>query len=193
MFDFGGVLAEEGFHNGIAALAREQGLDPDRLPQLAMQAVYDSEFVLGRGTAGDFWALLRQRTGVAGDDAELTQRILTGFVLRPWMIRLVRDLRAQGYVTGILSDQTNWLDKLNQQTEFYSAFDHIYNSFYLGKGKRDPSIFEDIANDLHLAPHAILFVDDDKGNIDRARASGWLTLQFIDKGNFLVQLEKLLS
>ena len=109
------------------------------------------------------------------------------------MIKLVRDLRDRGYVTGVLSDQTNWLDKLNQQTEFYSAFDHIYNSYYLGKGKQDPSIFEDIANDLRLAPNTILFVDDDKGNIDRARAGGWLAVQFIDKKNFLAELEKLLS
>lgn len=158
-----------------------------------MRAVYDTGFVLGRGAAADFWALLRERTGLDGEDADLTQRILAGFVVRPWMIRLVRDLRDRGYVTGVLSDQTNWLDELNQQTEFYSAFDHIYNSYYLGKGKQDPSIFEDIANDLRLSPNTILFVDDHKGNIDRARAGGWLALQFIDKKNFLAELEKLLS
>ena len=27
LFDYGGVLAEEGFHNGLVNLAREQGLD----------------------------------------------------------------------------------------------------------------------------------------------------------------------
>ena len=193
LFDFGGVLAEEGFHNGLVDLAREQGLDPVWLPEQGMRAVYDTGFVLGHGTAADFWALLRERTGLDGEDADLTQRILAGFVVRPWIIKLVRGLRDRGYVTGVLSDQTNWLDKLNQRTEFYSAFDHIYNSYYLGKGKQDPSLFEDIANDLRLAPNTILFVDDDKGNIDRARACGWLTLQFIDKKNFLAELEKLLS
>ena len=193
LFDFGGVLAEEGFRNGLIALASEQGLDANQMPFQGMRAVYDSGFVLGRGTAADFWALLRKRTGLQGHDDELTQRILDGFVIRPWMIKLIRNLRDRGYVTGILSDQTDWLNTLNQQTEFYSAFDHIYNSYYLGKGKQDPSIFEDIANDLRLAPNTILFVDDDKGNIDRARACGWLALQFIDKKNFLAELEKLLS
>jgi len=193
LFDFGGVLAEEGFSNGLIALASEQDLDANQIPQQCMRAVYDSGFVLGRGTAVDFWALLREHTGLNGDDADLTQRILAGFVVRLWMIELVQDLRARGYVTGILSDQTDWLDKLNQQTEFYSAFDHIYNSYYLGKGKQDPSIFEDVAADLQLAPGSILFVDDDKGNIDRARACGWLALRFIDKNNFLTELEKMLS
>ncbi len=193
LFDFGGVLAEEGFHNGLVALASEQGLDPVELSKHGMRAVYDSGFVLGRGAAADFWALLRERTGLKGEDADLTQRILTGFVVRPWMIKLVRDLRARSYVTGILSDQTDWLDELNQQTEFYSAFDHIYNSYYLGKGKQDPSIFEDVTTDLQLTPDRILFVDDDKGNIDRARTSGWRALRFIDKKNFLTDLEKMLS
>ena len=193
LFDFGGVLAEEGFRNGLIALASEQCLNVNQMSQQGMRAVYDSGFVLGHGAVADFWALLRERTGLKGEDADLTQRILTGFVVRPWMIKLVRDLRARGYVTGILSDQTDWLDELNQQTEFYSAFDHIYNSYYLGKGKQDPSIFEDVTTDLQLTPDRILFVDDDKGNIDRARTSGWWALRFIDKKNFLTELEKMLS
>ncbi len=193
LFDFGGVLAEEGFHNGLASLAREQGLDAARLPREGMQAVYDSGFVLGRGTAVDFWALLRQRTGLSGSDTELTECILSGFTLRPWMITLVRQLRSRGYSTGILSDQTDWLDVLNQRTEFYSAFDHIYNSYYLGKGKQDPSLFKDIATELQLSPHRILFIDDHAGNIERARECGWLTLHYTNKKNFLAEMEKLLS
>jgi putative hydrolase of the HAD superfamily len=36
LFDFGGVLAEEGFRNGLQALAREQGLDVYGMPRAAM-------------------------------------------------------------------------------------------------------------------------------------------------------------
>jgi len=145
------------------------------------------------GNRSEFLGLLRERTGLNGTDANLTQRILAGFVLRPWMIKLVRTCGPAGYVTGVLNDQTNWLARLNQQTEYYSAFDHIYNSYYLGKGKQDPSLFKDVAADLQLAPDRILFVDDNKENIDRARTCGWLALQFTDKRNFLTEFEKLLS
>jgi putative hydrolase of the HAD superfamily len=117
-----------------------------------MQAVYDSGFVLGRGTTNQFWMHMRLRTGLDGEDDDLTQRILDGFVVRPWMIERVRDLRDHGYVTGILSDQTHWLDILDEQYHFYDAFDHIYNSYYLGKGKRDPSLFTDVADDLGMKP-----------------------------------------
>lgn len=181
LFDFGGVLAEEGFRNGLMALAREQGLDVYGMPRAAMQAVYDSGFVLGRGSAADFWALLRKRTGLQGDDEALSQRILDGFVLRPAMIELVRQLRAAGYVTGILSDQTRWLDTLDRKYHFYREFDRIYNSSYLGKGKRDPSLFTDVAADLGLPPGAILFVDDDAGNVARAREAGMQAIVFSDQ------------
>ena len=193
LFDYGGVLADEGFRNGLKALAREQGLDVSQMPQQGMRAVYDSGFVLGRGTAADFWALLRQRTGLQGENETLTQRILEGFEIRPWMLELVTSLKARGYVTGILSDQTDWLDRLDQRDPFYSRFDHIFNSFYLGKGKQDPTLFLDVATKLSLEPVEILLIDDDSGNIQRARSSGYQGLHYINQQQFLTELEKVLS
>lgn len=192
LFDFGGVLAEEGFHNALAALAGEQALRAD-LPKEGMRAVYDSGFVLGQGTAADFWALLRQRTGLQGDDESLTTRVLKGFVPRPWMLELVRKLRADGYITGILSDQTDWLDRLDEQYHFFAAFDRLYNSYYLGKGKRDPSLFADVAADLKMQPSAILFVDDNAGNVARARDAGYQAIHFTGREAFLAELEIALS
>ena len=189
LFDYGGVLAEEGFHNGLVAMAREQGLNVDDMPRAAMQAVYDSGFVLGRGTAADFWALMRERTGLKGEDAALTKRILDGFIIRPWMIELVRQLRVQGVITGILSDQTDWLDRLDEKDHFYEAFDHVFNSYYLGKGKRDPSLFTEIAAVLALPASAILFVDDNADNVARARAAGLQAIHYVDRDSFMAEME----
>ena len=191
LFDYGGVLAEEGFRNGLVALAKEQGLNSAAMPQAAMQAVYDSGFVLGKGSAADFWALLRQRTGLEGEDDELSERILSGFILRPWMIEWVRKCREQGYITGILSDQTHWLDTLNEREPFYAAFDVIFNSYYRGKGKQDPSTFNDVATELKLPIEEILFIDDDTGNVARAQSAGMQALQYVDKDNFMQQFRQL--
>jgi FMN phosphatase YigB (HAD superfamily)/ribonuclease HI len=193
LFDFGGVLAEEGFRNGLAALAVEQGLDGSNMTEAGMQAVYDSGFVLGKGTVAHFWALLRQRTGLVGTDDDLTRRILDGFIVRPWMIELVQQLHDRGYITGILSDQTDWLDTLDKRDCFYRVFDKTYISFYLGKGKRDSSLFADVAADLGLPASAILFIDDDAGNVSRAREAGLQALQFVDRQRFMDELEQTLS
>lgn len=193
LFDFGGVLAEEGFRNGLIQLAREQGLDSDQMPAQGMRAVYDSGFVLGQGTDADFWALLRQRTGLHGSDTDLSQRIIDGFIIRPWIIDLVRQLSAMGFVTGILSDQTHWLDILDQRYHFYAIFHKVYNSFYLGKGKQDISLFQDIADDLDLSPSQILFIDDDGGNTERAAKAGLQTIQYLNREDFIRQLESKLQ
>ncbi len=192
LFDFGGVLAEEGFRNGLLQLAVEQGLS-EELPERGMRAVYDSGFVLGRGTADDFWKLLKARTGLVGDNDALSRRLLDGFVLRPWMLELVHRLRRAGFTTGILSDQTDWLDVLDARYHFFEAFDRIYNSYYIGRGKRDPATFRQVADDLGLEPAAVLFVDDDAGNVERARAAGWCAIQYLDRAGFNAALERLLS
>ena len=193
LFDYGGVLAEEGFRNGLVALATEQNLNPEAMPKEGMKAVYDSGFVLGRGSAADFWKLMRERTGLVGDDAVLTERILSGFVIRPWMIELVRECHEQGYVTGILSDQTHWLDELNERDHFYDPFDHIFNSYYLGKGKQDPSLFSDVATELGLPLSEILFIDDNAGNVNRAREVGMQVILYVDKDSFIEELKQLIG
>ena len=41
LFDYGGVIAEEGFYNGLIDLAEKQSLDVRSLPEEGMKAVYD--------------------------------------------------------------------------------------------------------------------------------------------------------
>jgi len=193
LFDYGGVIAEEGFYNGLVDLAGKQSLDARGMPEEGMKAVYDSGFVLGHGTVADFWALLRKRTGLEGDDDYLTDRIFVGFQIRHWMIGLVRRLRTKGYVTGILSDQTHWLNDLDKRDHFFREFDHIYNSYYLGKGKRDPSLFTDVVNDLKLQPAEVLFIDDSEKNVQTAREMGLKAILYVDHERFVSELEDILK
>lgn len=193
LFDYGGVIADEGFQNGLRSMAREQGLDGDAMLQVAKYAIYDSGFVLGSGTEREFWRLMREGSGLKGGDSELTNRVLPGFVLRPWMIETVRRLNARGYITGILSDQTHWLDWLNARDNFFQYFDHVFNSYHMGKGKRDLDLFRDITEKLTLSPGEILFVDDMKSNVERARAAGWRTIRYLDKAAFLEEIDGLLQ
>ncbi|MEJ2396369.1 MAG: HAD family phosphatase, partial [Candidatus Thiodiazotropha sp.] len=165
LLDYGGVIADEGFQNGLRAISREQGLDESATLQVAKYAVYDSGFILGKGTEETFWQSMRDSAGLRGSDAELTHRVLEGFVLRRWMIELVEKLRAQGYLTVILSDQSEWLDWLDQRDHFFQYFDHVFNSYHMGKGKRDISLFPEIAEQLALDPNEILFVDDMQSNV----------------------------
>jgi len=189
LFDYGGVLAEEGFVNGLRAIVAAQGLDPDASQRAGADAVHDSGYVTGRGTESQFWALWRSRTGVQGEDAYLRDQVLSRFVLRPAMIELVRALCREGVITAILSDQTDWLDKLDVRDQFFREFDKIYNSFRLGKSKRDTSIFSDAVRDLGLKPGEVLFVDDKPGHVERARSQGLQAMAFRDQDSFLREFQ----
>jgi putative hydrolase of the HAD superfamily len=193
LFDYGGVLSEEGFSNTLEALAKEQDLPVEDMTAEGMQAVYDTGFVLGRGNESDFWLQLRERTGLRGEDSYLRARVFDGFVIRPWMLELVAQLKAKGYITGILSDQTDWLDRLDARDHFYKYFDRIYNSYYLGKGKRDPSHFSDVAANLGLDPSAILFIDDNRKNVATAQAAGMQAIQYLDRESFIETLKNTLG
>lgn len=193
VFDFGGVLVEEGFREGLYDLARQQGLDPQAVHQAASDAIYESGYVLGQGTVEDFWRILQSKTGIAGDLNSLFLAVASRFAVRPRMFALVRALRGRGYLTAILSDQTDWLERLDETLHFLQDFDKVYNSYRLGKGKRDATVFDDVAKDLGLAPESVVFVDDDPGNVERARSRGLEAFLFLNEAQCLSDLEAILG
>jgi len=192
LFDFGGVIATEGFRDGLHAVARRQGLDPGELVRIGMDAIYDSGYITGRGSETGFWGMMRQRSGLAGTDGELTAGILTSFAVRPRMLEAVRRLRRMGIVTVILSDQTDWLERLDERDDFYREFDQVFNSYRLGKGKRDPEIFADVVALLGIEAGESLFVDDIPANVERSITRGVRGLLFENEEEFLAELERLL-
>jgi putative hydrolase of the HAD superfamily len=193
LFDFGGVLAEEGFKQGLIAIAIANGLDVTTFVQAAFDAIYASGYVLGKAPEKAFWKELKEKTGVKGDNASLMKEIFSRFILRSWMIDLVKKLKSEKITVGILSDQTDMLDKLNERFDFFKWFDHIFNSYDMGKGKRDVTLFDDVARTLKAEPSRILFIDDDPGHVDRARQKGWNAIRYVNQKSFQKDLEKILT
>ena len=182
LFDFGGVLAEEGFSEGLQAIGEKEGVD--NLFEIADRLIYETGYITGRTSEATFWTALKNETGIREKDRNLKEEILGRFVLRPAMIDYVKRIRASGAVTAILSDQTDWLDEIEQRTPFQKEFDYIFNSFTLHKGKRDPSLFNDVCTRLEIKPEEALFIDDRLENIRKASQSGMNTIHFRDMGSF---------
>jgi putative hydrolase of the HAD superfamily len=192
LFDFGGVIAEEGFKQGLTVIAKETGLDERTFIQTAFDTIYATGYVLGKVPESVFWNTLRQKTGVRRSDASLRSEIFSRFILRDWMLDLVKKLKANNIKVGILSDQTDMLDKLDKKYDFFKLFDYIFNSYHMGKGKRDPSLFDDIVQALKTEPDRVLFIDDDIGNVDRAKQKGWKGIQYVDRDGFIKDLKQML-
>ena len=184
LFDFGGVLAEEGFKKGMEAIALEAGINPSDFFKTAEELVYTTGYVLGRVPESDYWQALKKATGLEAEEACLRREILDRFILRPEMFRLAEHLKNKGLGVGILSDQTNWLEELDRKFGIFKRFDLIFNSYRSHKTKRDPSWFAEIASELGSPPEMILFVDDNLGNVGRAAAAGWRTIHFQNEAQF---------
>ncbi len=178
MLDFGGVIAEEGFQQGLYAIAEKFGLDRKRFFQLANEAVYDSGYVTGKGSENDYWNMVREHSGIIAPDEELRQEILSRFIPRDWMIEIVRSLQQQGLITAILSDQSDWLDLLDSRYHFFQFFNAVFNSYHLGKTKRDATVFAEVLQELKVEAGEVLFVDDNIDHIARAVAAGLQTCLF---------------
>jgi putative hydrolase of the HAD superfamily len=188
LFDFGGVLAEEGFANGLRAIARRHGLDEDKFRELARELMHSTGYVTGRASEAGYWQALRDKTGITGSDEELRNEILSRFVPRPFMLDIVRKLKDSGIRVAILSDQTNWLDELDAKYGLFRLFDAVYNSFHVGKSKADASQFSDIVSRMRLRPERVLFVDDDEGHCSRAVTMGLNAIRYAGFDAFLKDL-----
>ncbi|HQB31495.1 MAG TPA: HAD family phosphatase [Syntrophales bacterium] len=193
LLDFGGVLAEEGFAEGLRAIAAANGLPGEDFVRKGHDLVHETGYVTGHVLEKTYWDVLRAETGISGSDASLRREILSRFVFRDWMADLLPALREGIPLLGILSDQTNWLDELDGRDRFFRRFDRVFNSFYIGKSKRNPALFDHVLEILGVAGEEVLFVDDNDGNCERADARGIRTIRYTGREAFLSRIRREVS
>ena len=190
LFDFGGVLSEEGFKNGLQAIARLNGFDEETFVRTANDVIHACGYVIGKVSESAYWEMLRGTTGIRGDDQHLRNEILSRFRMREWMINTVKRLKALKVRVGILSDQTNWLDELDARDNFFREFDYVFNSYHMGKSKKDPTHFEDVVRLLGAEAHKVLFIDDHAGNCERAKHAWLKVIHYRDRALFLEEIPR---
>jgi putative hydrolase of the HAD superfamily len=191
LLDFGGVIAEEGFQQGLYAIAEMYGHEQESFFKLATEAVYNTGYVTGTGTETEYWQAVKEQAGIRAADKDLRREILTRFIPRQWMLDSVAAMQKQGIITAILSDQSDWLDKLDSQYNFFQYFTAVFNSYHLGKTKRDIAIFDETVQALQVKADEALFVDDNPGHIERANSRGLQTHLFTERHGYFARLEEL--
>lgn len=193
LLDFGGVMAEEGFHEGLLEIGKRSGRDPDEFFRTADTLIYETGYLVGRADEASFWNAVRNTTGIRGTDAEFTHEIMKRFLLRPDMIASVDELRSGGYLVAMLSDQTNWLDAIDQETGLFRHFDRVFNSYRIHKSKRDATVFVDVCAALGVRPEETIFVDDNVNHIKRAQGQGLQTIHFVGMDEYKRQIRNFID
>jgi putative hydrolase of the HAD superfamily len=190
LFDFGGVIAEEGFYEGLLAIGEMNALNPEAFFKTAEALIVETGYLTGAGDEAAFWNAVRDLTCITMNDAELRYEILKRFKLRPKIIEYADLLKSRGFLVAMLSDQTNWLDEIDRKTSLFQHFDKVFNSFHIHKSKRDATVFRDVCSDLNVKPGEILFIDDNAKHIERAKAEGLQVIHFVGVADFRKQIRE---
>lgn len=188
LFDFGGVLAEKGFEEGLRAIAIRNGINESLFYDLVLDLIHATGYLTGHSDEHTFWQAIRDKTGIMEQDSALRNDILSRFILRTWMFDIVKKLKASVVGVAILSDQTNWLDELNERYGFFKLFDVVFNSYHLGKSKVDPTHFTDTIFRLGSKPEKLLFIDDTAAHCETARKAGIHAIQYVDRDSFIKEI-----
>ncbi|NKB69702.1 MAG: HAD-IA family hydrolase [Candidatus Latescibacteria bacterium] len=78
-----------------------------------------------------------------------------------------------GYIRAALSNSNDlhW-PRFMDEMGLDGAFDHCFASHLLGQLKPDRAVFDQVVEVLDCPPEAVLFLDDNRINIEGARAAG---------------------
>jgi len=187
LFDVGGVLFDEGYRKGLHAIAQRNGIDPLRLEIISDRLILETGYLTGKAEENVFWEEIRHETGIMETDDEMRNALIERFIPREWMLEIAGKLKDHAKL-AILSDQTNWLDILEERYNFFNLFDVVLSSYYTGRSKVDQLTFDFAASVIGVRQEKILFIDDRIGNIKRAEASGYKTILYSEREKFLKDL-----
>lgn len=172
LFDLGGVLVELG---GVATMLEWMGnrVSRDELWKMWLQSPSVRAFETGRTDAESF---------ADGLIAEMAlpvprERLIEEFTfwargLFPGALELVKRIPPR-YTRATLSNSNtlHW-PRLMKELRLAEAFDQHFASHLMGKIKPDEEVFHHVTHTLRCAAEEILFLDDNKLNIEAAASVG---------------------
>jgi epoxide hydrolase-like predicted phosphatase len=210
IFDYGGVLSTTPFA-GIAEFERQMGYPEKSLAQLLFgrgaspqgptEAIPDHDWHLletGQISLDEFHErLVAKSEAVLGKPLDLgvyAEFLRTLGVGVHWMVvHRVRELRAEGYRTAILTNNIKEWAKYWKESIPIELFDLVVDSCEVGLRKPDPEIFRLTCQQLDVAPEAAVFLDDTRGHVEAARSVGLHGILVRDPWKALAELDAILE
>jgi putative hydrolase of the HAD superfamily len=189
LFDFGGVFTDSPF-TAVEDFGRAIGADPRRVSTIVFGSYeHDGEHPwhrLERGEIGleaaraSILALGRE-DGLEIDIYQLFARMAgnaAGAASRGVLVEAVRELRADGYRTGIITNNVREFgDGWRALIPVDELFEFVVDSSHAGVRKPDPRIFALALEQLGRPdPARCVFLDDHPANVEAARALGMLAI-----------------
>jgi len=196
LWDFGGVLSSSPF-DAFAAYERHLGIpegfirsvnatDPDtnawarfERSELDLEG-FDAAFAAESAGLGHRVQGREVIARLAGD-------------LRPTMLEAVRRCRADGFVTGLLTNNVVALDGWAGELELSSLFDVVVESAKEGVRKPETAAYDLALRRMGVSAEETVFLDDLGVNLKPAKAMGMTTIKVGDPTEAIKALEQVVG
>ena len=181
LFDYGGVFTQSPFH-AVGGMAAELGTSADRLIDVVFGSyAADTDHPWHRLERGEL-GMEAARQAILGLGAEHgfeadLYKLFAAFAssggICEDLVACVRDLRRDGFRTGLLTNniaefRAHWQATLPLAELFHDVVD----SSEVGMRKPDLRIFALACDRLSVDPARAVFLDDHPGNVDAAQRAG---------------------
>ncbi len=192
-FDIGGVLVRTEDKNPRTRLAARLGMSFEALEEIVFGGENGRKSQLGEITAEQLWANVCQQVHWPFDRwRDLEAEFFAGDRLDGELVDYIRSLH-QRYKTGVISNALSDVRTvILNKWRMTDAFDVLVISAEEGVMKPDARIFQIALNALCVQPAEAVFVDDNKDNVEAARAVGIQAIQFANPGEVRLELEIIL-
>ncbi len=102
-------------------------------------------------------------------------------------------LRDRGLLVGILSNSAPGARERERCWGFEDVTDDIVYSHEVGLVKPEPEIYELTAERLAVHPGEIVFLDDQPGHVEAARAAGWQGVVHVETRRSIEEIEAIIA
>jgi putative hydrolase of the HAD superfamily len=166
------------------------------LPEEAFAEAYWAprlDYDRGHHTGRAYWEAVGEHAGLTLDPEQIAGLIQADTILWTQVNQPMADwaarLQAAGTPTGILSNLGDeMMHGVLAALPWIEAFNHRIWSHTLKMAKPQLEIYLHAVEGLHLAPAAILFVDDKQENIAGAVAAGMQAIRYTEHATFEQEL-----
>ncbi len=193
LVDFGGVLTTS-IWEAFDEFCRSEGLEEGTVRRLFRddpEALADlRRLEKGEVSEDEFAASFGPRLGVANTES-LIERMFAGLGPEEAMIETVRELRADGVRTGLISN--SWGTGIYEPSMLSDLFDAVVISGDVGLHKPQPEIYELGVERLGVRASECVFVDDLRENVAGAEAVGMTAILHRDPEATIAELRRLFA
>ena len=200
VFDWGGVITVP---PGPVIDELYRNVEVDQKELLARRAKYrdddpNSQFAkLERGELSLNSYLAWSRSDLPGAqaiwDPQSPHFLFAHLAVVPQVVEGISRLRERGFVTGLLTNNIveAW-PTVTDGLEVEELFDIVINSAFVGMRKPEERIYAYLLEELQMMPENVLFLDDNRVNIEAARAFGLQTIEVKQPDEVWPEVEQVL-